>query len=158
MKIASLTSALLARKGSAAPSSFAPAAVATPMREYSAPVLEYSAPARSNATTPAPTARNDTSLVAKAMPHLNRSALPKLDHTGRVKVSLRLDPSQHLKLKLIAAHLRVSIQGLMTEALEGYLDQAAPESLKGKCACLGSNDASDAVFPKLADRSPISEA
>jgi hypothetical protein len=52
-------------------------------------------------------------------------------------VSVRLDRERHLKLKLTAAHLESSLQDVITDALDRYLEQLGPEVLRHDCACLG---------------------
>ncbi len=115
MKVATLTSSLLARKGTAMPSGFAPTAM-PPMP----PAPTHSAP-----TPPAAAARQS---AAGAV------ARPKRDGTGRIKMSLRLKPDQHLKLKLVAAFRRDSAQKLLVAAIEQYLDQAAPSAAREEYA------------------------
>jgi hypothetical protein len=151
LKTASLTSALLARKGAAAPAAIAPAAVVAPT------VLEYRAPVWPKPAAPAPVVRPGPMLDAGREPSREATRSPKADHTGWVKLSLRLDPRQHLRLKLIAAHLRVSIQSLMTEAFDRYLEQATPPSLKETCGCLRPDGASRTGWPKLTERSPFAK-
>ncbi len=98
MKVATLTSSLLARKGAAVPSTFAPTAM---------PPAPPAAVARK-----APQAADTGGAVAR----------PKRNGTGRIKMSLRLKPDQHLKLKLVAAFRRESTQKLLVAAIERYLD------------------------------------
>ena len=64
------------------------------------------------------------------------ATLPRLDRTGRVKLSLRLTPERHLRLKLVAAHRRQSVQKLMLEALDAHIQSLAPGVMQGECACL----------------------
>lgn len=52
---------------------------------------------------------------------------PVLDNLNRKKLSLRLDRVRHFRLKLVAYHLGVSAQELLTRALDGYIEQVAPE-------------------------------
>ena len=54
----------------------------------------------------------------------------------RVKLSVRLDPARHLKLKLAAAHLHDSVQSVLIDALDAYLAQVAPTLTDGRCTCL----------------------
>ncbi len=104
MKVATLTSSLLARRGAAVPSTFAPTAM-----------------------PPAPT---PPAAVARKAPQAADTggavARPKRNGTGRIKMSLRLKPDQHLKLKLVAAFRRESAQKLLVAAIERYLDQIVP--------------------------------
>lgn len=52
------------------------------------------------------------------------TARPKLDHLGRIKMSLRLDEKRHLMLKLASAHLGTSAQELLVSALDDRLKKA----------------------------------
>ena len=55
----------------------------------------------------------------------------KRDRFGRVRVSLRLDPHRHLRLRLLAAHSRMSQQQTLIAALDAYLDASFNSSLDG---------------------------
>jgi hypothetical protein len=107
---ASLTSALLVRKGAAVPAGYAALATGT----------------RAGRTRPLEAAAGTT-------PRRRRSErLPDL----RTRISLRLDPDRHLKLKLSAAHLHQNLQDVLIAALDSYLDQIGPTVKNGDCACL----------------------
>ena len=107
---ASLTSALLVRKGAAVPAGYSALAAA----------------ARAGRTRPLDPA-------GVASPKRRRSErLPDL----RTRISLRLDPERHLKLKLSAAHLHRNLQDVLIAALDSYLDQIGPTVKEGTCACL----------------------
>lgn len=112
MKVATLTSSLLARKGAAVPSTFAPTAM-----------------------PPAPT---PPAAVARKAPQAADTgaavARPKRNGTGRIKMSLRLKPDLHLKLKLVAAFRRESAQKLLVAAIERHLDQMAPNAAREEYA------------------------
>ncbi len=110
MKVATLTSSLLARRGAAVPSTFAPTAM---------PPAPPAAAARK-----APQAADTGGAVAR----------PKRDGTGRIKMSLRLKPDQHLKLKVVAAFRRESAQRLLVAAIERHLDQVAPNAAREEYA------------------------
>ena len=116
MKVATLTSSLLARKGTAVPSAFAPTAM---------PAMPPMPPAP---TPPAAAARKTAATAGGAV------ARPKRNGTGRIKMSLRLKPDQHLKLKLVAAFRRESAQRLLVAAIERYLDQVAPSAAREEYA------------------------
>ena len=118
---ASLTARLLVSKGSAKPAGFSAA------RDYSRLSLVGPTPAanRPNATVQTRTAPTKAPGVAKP---------------ARVKMSLRLDPGRHLRLKLTAAHMRVSVQELLTNALDQYLNQVGPQVLGGDCRCANAPD------------------
>jgi hypothetical protein len=116
MKVATLTSSLLARKGTAVPSAFAPTAM---------PPMPAMPPAP---TPPAAAARKTAAADGGAVTR------PKRNGTGRIKMSLRLKPDQHLKLKLVAAFRRESAQRLLVAAIERYLDQVAPSAAREEYA------------------------
>ena len=106
MKPAPLTSALLARKGGASPAF---------------PLI--------------PSLRDDRA-EQRAM---GRSGLPAVSAEDRAmvaKLTLRLDRDRHLKLKLAAAHLRMSAQEILTKALDQFLDDVIPNCVEGGCQCL----------------------
>ncbi len=113
-----LSSALLARKGSALPTGY------TPIR---APDFGAARSANENAGKPQPVPA--PALVAVGGPPPAEGA--------RARVSVRLDRERHLKLKLTAAHLQSSLQNIFTDALDRYLEQIGPEVLRSDCACLG---------------------
>jgi len=46
---------------------------------------------------------------------------------NRVRVSLRLDMDRHLRLKLIAAHSRRTLQSVLIDALDDYFDRCTPD-------------------------------
>ncbi len=121
MKVATLCSSLLARKGTAVPSVFAPTAM--PPMPPKPPAPTHTAP-----TPPAAAARQSAADADGAI------ARPKRNATGRIKMSLRLKPDLHLKLKLVAAFRRDSAQKLLVAAIEHYLDQAAPSAAREEYA------------------------
>ena len=93
---ASLTAALMTRKGEAQPS-----------RLFAlAPLV----------TAPAP-----------------RAQKPDVPAKDRRRLTLRLDPDRHMRLKLAAAHLDRSLQDILIAALDAHLAREAP------CPCLGSD-------------------
>jgi hypothetical protein len=57
----------------------------------------------------------------------------KCDKFGRVRISLRLDPQRHLRLRLLAAHSEMSLQEALIAALDAYLGEEAQNL---PCACL----------------------
>ena len=107
---ASLTSALLVRKGTAVPAGYAALAAAT--RAARVRTLEG---------------------VSTSKPRRSER-LPD----PRVRISLRLDPERYLKLKLSAAHLHRNLQEILIASLDNYLEQIAPTVKDGNCACLES--------------------
>ena len=115
---ASLTSSLMARKGTAAPAEQAVVPLNPSMflksegrlsdRVADVPMIDCSGdPCRG---------RDDARLSAK--------------------LTLRLDGDQHLQVKLLASHLNCSIQTIIREALQRHLDELVPAYLHGKCQCL----------------------
>ena len=60
----------------------------------------------------------------------------KKDGLGRVRMSIRLDPDDHLTLKLLAAHSRKSSQVILEEALREYTINHAETILPQSCHCL----------------------
>ncbi len=78
------------------------------------------------------------------------------DHFGRVRVSLRLDPHRHLRLKLLAAHSRTSMQEMLIAALDAFLDGEGECVKDGSCSCLtnagpGREDCAKACDAKAAE-------
>lgn len=114
---ATLTGALLANKGAAAPSD----PVSGFLEEFPG--------------TPAPRNGNVCADVSPpTVAPLRPNSEPK-QAQARTKLSLRLDPERHLKLKLAAAHQRRSSQAILLDALDAYLATVAPE-LDVNCPCL----------------------
>ena len=114
---ASLTSALLVRKGAAVPAGYVSLAAA--VRGVRAPEAEAAG------VTPI------TEAGKAARPRRRRAT-----SDPRARISLRLDDERHLKLKLTAAHLHKKLQDGVIAALDGYLDQIGPAVMNGNCACL----------------------
>lgn len=110
-----LSGALLARKGSALPTGY------TPMR-----------PQHVN------TGKGPNENAGKSPPAAIGG--PSSTDGGRTRVSVRLDRERHLKLRLTAAHLESTLQDVVTDALDRYLEQLGPEVLRSDCACLGMKD------------------
>jgi hypothetical protein len=117
---ASLTSALLVRKGAAVPAGYVSLAAA--VRGVRAPEANDSA-----VTTLAEAGKAGGT---RARRRRQSAADP------RARISLRLDDERHLKLKLTAAHLHKKLQDVVIAALDGYLDQVGPAVMNGNCACL----------------------
>lgn len=76
------------------------------------------------------------------------------DHPHRIRVSLRLDPERHLRLKLLSSFSRRSQQSLLTEALDKLL-ATAPHGFVG--AVLPSR-IGDAARPAAAGNQPGTES
>ena len=107
----------MARKGGAVPTGY------TPIRPHD---VSTATSANENAGAPSPVA----AVLAVA------GGGPPSSGGERTRVSIRLDRGRHLKLKLTAAHLQSSLQDVITDALDRYLEQVGPEVLRGDCACL----------------------
>ena len=142
MKAASLSYSLLVRKGLAMP--LAPA-----MPTASPPEIPGSGP------DPAPSKREANAGAAPALltpfrRKQKKDGLPSLgtrspgtaqrDHMGRVRLSLRLDLHRHLRLKLLAAHTRKSVQELLVAALDRYLEEQAAIGTGKECSCLANGN------------------
>ncbi len=54
----------------------------------------------------------------------------------RRRISLRLDPARHRRLKLAATHLGVSLQDVLIAALDSHIARVAPGLVEGGCTCL----------------------
>ncbi len=129
---ASLTSALLIRKGMASPSA-APESRANmvgPMPGQ--PSLQVQTPP--TPATPKPTllhanlsdwtgSKMSARKAGESMPTARRSA------EKRVRVSLRLDVDRHLRMKLVATHLNSTMQSLFTQAIDEYFERHNPDML-----------------------------
>lgn len=115
LKPASLSGALLVAKGGASPALFRP-------------VIANGGLSPGQATGTAD---------SEDGPHRAMDPLPPGDSPPRRRISLRLDPARHLRLKLVAAHLRQSAQEILTAALDDYLDKAgAAAPVAKRCVCL----------------------
>ncbi|TNE34543.1 MAG: hypothetical protein EP348_10710 [Alphaproteobacteria bacterium] len=60
----------------------------------------------------------------------------KRDGLGRIRISVRMVPKDHLRLKLIAAHTQMSAQSIFEAALEEYVANHGAEILPQTCACI----------------------
>jgi hypothetical protein len=116
---ASLTSALLVRKGAAVPAGYV--SLATVVRGVRAP--------DTNEGTVTP-------IGGAGLARASGSRRRRSETDSRARISLRLDDERHLKLKLTAAHLQKKLQDVVIAALDGYLDQVGPAVMNGNCACL----------------------
>lgn len=118
-----LSGAMLARKGAAVPSGYAPVR-----------------PRDVNTARSAATSANENTGDPRPVTGCGVAAAsggPSSADGGRSRVSVRLDRERHFKLKLTAAHLERSLQDVITDALDRYLEQLGPEVLGNDCACLG---------------------
>jgi hypothetical protein len=76
--------------------------------------------------------RPDSNVVMPWRGPVSETRRPVLDNLNRKKLSLRLDRVRHFRLKLVAYHLGISAQELLTRALENYIEQVAPEMARTK--------------------------
>jgi hypothetical protein len=137
---APLTGTLLSSKGAAAPSNsvtslmddFAVEALAAVQPRIRPTPSSHDNPG-SGRRTSAGVHQENVRAVTPPGPKENTAATQE-----RIKLSLRLSTAQHLRLKLAAAHLRVSSQVLLMTALDDYLAKAAPAIRDGECRCLMS--------------------
>lgn len=122
---AMLTASLMVRKGAAQPSRLftLPTPVAQPLPS---PAAKAGAPAPA-ATAPVPASAASVPAATARAP-----AATEFSTLDRRRLTLRLDPDRHLRLKLAAAHLHLSLQELLIAALDAHLAREAP------CACLAS--------------------
>ncbi|MBE7637645.1 hypothetical protein GUA87_12390 [Sneathiella sp. P13V-1] len=60
----------------------------------------------------------------------------KRDHLGRVRMSLRLSPDEHLTLKLLSAYANESAQHILEEALKEYVIKHGDKILPQTCHCI----------------------
>lgn len=60
----------------------------------------------------------------------------KRDGLGRIRISVRMSPHDHLRLKLIAAHTQMSAQSIFETALEEYITNHGTEILPQGCICV----------------------
>lgn len=127
--VARLTSALLVKKGNAVPASYG-----LPVQSLSSflrrtrsesPPLEVVPSARLEPPRPVE--------VAKPKPVLRRKPMQR---DSRARLSMRLEADAYLRLKLVAAHRRSTLQRVMLDALEHYLATVAPTVPEGRCRCL----------------------
>lgn len=58
------------------------------------------------------------------------------DKLGRIRISVRMAPKDHLQLKLIAAHTQMSAQAIFETALEEYVSKHGSSILPDSCACV----------------------
>lgn len=148
MKAAFLTGNLIAAKGSARPS----AAITQPLELISdnpghdkalniaAPAFVPPRPGRHSESpeTAFPCGLNDRKCLSSSVELSDMGEKMKQDNHGRVRLSIRMTPEQHLKLKILSAHSRKSVQSLMIDALDKQVSDYAANNLKGQCACINN--------------------
>ena len=126
---ATLTGSLLANKGAAAPSN----SVTAFLEEF--PAAQQTA---MNTCAVEPFDGNDPVCAINSFSE-KRPKSRETSAKARTKLSLRLDPERHLRLKLAAAHLRRSSQAIMLDALDAYLSTVTA-NLDKDCHCLGDDN------------------
>ena len=110
MPVATLSAGLLARKGDARPSIVNPTDP-HPIRDAE-PLAARGGPAGSLCG------------IGRLAPSESADAAAdgvRRDRHGRARISLRLDPARHRRLRLASVHLDASIQDILTAALDAYL-------------------------------------
>ncbi len=138
---ASLSSALLARKGQARPASRS-----IVYADQDAPLLADKAlpPERPAAPdkievqgqSPGATLRSRASPQNRAgQPSRTGRASTGKARNGKAAFTLRLDSERHLKLRLASAHANQSAQQIVSAALDRYLADYAPALASGDCPC-----------------------
>lgn len=135
MKTASLSSALLARKGTAGPSHLrAVEAHDEPAENPASPVKTLTDIRLAESSRPTVVHEHDEAKESGRRRPLRTisirkpgSAASKTDRTARVKMSLRLEPARYKRLRLAAANNRRHMQDIMATALERYLDALEAE-------------------------------
>jgi len=124
-RAAGLTGSLMIRKGSASP------ALAIPRKDGAAqPPLTRAEPAPTHKGAEwLPTSSGPLSFAPKRSEpaSLTGTRPNRRTRSDRVRVSLRLDMDHHLRLKLIAAHSRRTLQSVLIEALDDYFDRHTPD-------------------------------
>ena len=136
---ASLSSTLLARKGTATPVGHAATYQVTDLVPRSRPPAATAKPAAAKPVAAGPVAQTGVTRPPFSCVHASLgegTPISAEDRKKLVKVSLRLDPARHLRLRLSAAHMRQSAQQLLLSALDHYLDQIIRPEGNGGCAFL----------------------
>lgn len=146
MKAAFLSSSLISSKGSAGPvtralppkdlvnkSKRAEAIYNGPSQIHSAPVTQHIASEPVTSPMLAPTPVQASAPVENLKDHTDSM---KKDRLGRVRMSIRMTPEQHLKLKLLSAHSKMSAQTIIETALDEYVQRNNSELIPSNCACV----------------------
>lgn len=164
MKASSLSSALVVRKGSAAPSSATPSFKKHGGAPVSASKITAFGQRKATAAAPQSYAR-DAAVVPEVtrlatMPQPMAQQRPDRDplattpsprpargagggggrrSAAKVRMTLRLEAADHLRLKLAAAHTGKNMTALIEEAIDGYLEAMGPRVNGGHCACIAGD-------------------
>lgn len=102
----------------------------TPSPAYSAPTSAAMNGAESAAEDLPPLGEEKAQEIADEVAKLKKDGL------GRIRISVRMSPKDHLQLKLIAAHTQMSAQSIFETALEEYIANHGTEILPRSCACV----------------------
>jgi hypothetical protein len=129
MKAASLSSSLLARKGAASPAELSLVQVEG-RRQAAKPANRQPQP------QPQPQPQTHGCAHKAEIAAVKAAGADAQSGPYTAKFTLRLDRERHLRLKLLAAHLHLSAQEMLIEALDAYLDQAVPQAIRNNCSCL----------------------
>ncbi|MBO6827547.1 MAG: hypothetical protein JJ879_15195 [Sneathiella sp.] len=139
MKAAFLSGSLISSKGMAGPAT---------QRQAPQELLAQKAPVQAKQPTPTPTpSRKPTAQAAppagtdiredrtyRQLKQQNQKL--KRDDLGRVRMSLRLDPEEHLTLKLLSAYAHQTAQQILEQALKEYVANHGDEILPNSCNCI----------------------
>ncbi|MFT6559121.1 hypothetical protein [Sneathiella sp.] len=153
MKAAFLSSSLISSKGSAGPatqSMLPKELLATSERAkkiYSGSRSSNPDPQPSaSVSDPGPQESNNSLLVSTpksakikeetVVRQARASSNMRKDALGRVRMSIRMTPEQHLNLKLISAHSRLSSQAIIEDALKEYVEKHGTDLIPDACACI----------------------
>jgi len=135
---APLTARLLVKKGGARPAGFGSSA-ANENETVDGPTDIALPKQHSTASKPVAATRRQRSSLSLdlngAVDSRRQSASPT-KASDRARLTLRLDTDRHLRLRLTAAHLDVSLQELVTTAVDAYLNEISPDVINGSCICL----------------------
>ena len=121
-RAASLTSSLMARKGTAGPS-----------RLELQDEEHQEKPQNTHAhLVPVPSGP-----AAKKAPAKKKAAAPA---ESKRRFTLRLTEDQHIRMRLASVHLHMSAQQMVMTALDKYLSKTVPHIRGGDCACVSEDD------------------
>lgn len=81
-------------------------------------------------TVPSPLGEEQARRIAAEVSKLKKDGL------GRIRISVRMAPQDHLQLKLIAAHTQMSAQSIFETALEEYVANHGTKILPQSCNCV----------------------
>ncbi len=134
MKPANLTSTLLTRKGLASPTLVGgPSRAATPLPALpSSPILPALALPilRPKDVPPKP----PIEAIHDRIESDRFASTPRAAFDRRVHMSLRLDPGRHLRLRLEASRTGRSMQSLLIQALDEFLERDGPGTIDPETA------------------------